>query len=526
MQPQPVPHRVLQDGDQISMSHFTHVLQRYRNVIILTMSILAVGYFVAALALFLLSRTERVTIQRFRLDFEGAGDGHYPNRTKFSVADIVSEPILSRVYKEDGLDQYLSFAEFSRSTFVLEANREFERLAAEYQAKLFDARLSAVDRERLQQEFDLKLQSIVKNEYAIHFSRRVGMQKVPETVARKVLLDILNNWADFQVRQQHVTSYQVSVLTPQILEPSEIERRDLIAGVLVLRGKINRAVENVDLLNTLPSASQARTPSDNVSLEEIRLRLEEIIRFRLEPLVPVIFASRLVPDRPTTVRFLQSQLDYDRRQLQAKQSAVDAARQSLAAYERPSALETTSTSKPEGTKTTGESVTPVLSENFLDRLVTLTSRSQDVLYRQRLIDEYRKSASDTIPLQQAVAYDTEMLNEVHAAGPGGTVTVTRDDVLKQLEGARKEAAQLVGKMNELFQTISKNMTPSAQLFTPTAPPETATMRAYDPIRLALYGLLGLAIALPMIILICLLHNRVREEEAVEMIRESDALNIR
>jgi len=67
-------------------------------------------------------------------------------------------------------------------------------------------------------------------------------------------------------------------------------------------------------------------------------------------------------------------------------------------------------------------------------------------------------------------------------------------------------------MNELFQIVSRNMTPSTQLFTITGPPTTRVVRSITAARLSVVGLLAILIALPLIIVVALLHNRIREEE--------------
>ena len=59
------------------------------------------------------------------------------------------------------------------------------------------------------------------------------------------------------------------------------------------------------------------------------------------------------------------------------------------------------------------------------------------------------------------------------------------------------------------------MTPATQLFTVSAPPVTRTVRSISPTSLALYGVLVMLAAFPVTVVLCLLHNRVREEDAAE-----------
>lgn len=514
----------LESGPEVSLSHFTHTLHNYRNVILLTLAIVALLYAILAMAIYLSTPTLRVTSQAFRLDFEGAGEGRYPNGTKFNIADIINGPTLARVFKDNNLAEYASLGDFSRSVYVLESNRQYETLAAEYEALLADPKLSSVERQRLQGEFEMKRQSIAKNEYAIHLSRSGGVTRIPEPIARKVLLDVLNGWADFAVNQQHVITYDVAVISPSVLTESATRQDDVVARIALLRAKANQAIDTIDVIARLPGARLARTPTDQLSLEEVRLRLEDVVRFDLEPLQALALRSpAVITDRARTAQFLDNQLAYDQRQLQAVERRAQAIRNAIAVYQSPLEGSTTATgdaapqprvqrSQRDGDRTGSEAV-PQLSDTFLDRLMALTSHSGDFEYRQRLADDYRKAAEASIPVQKSVAYDQQLMS-VFAAGDRGA-KLAPAEVQTAVEGIRVNLVQLVGQMNEVFRVISRNMTASTQLFSLTGTPSVRTLRAIDVIRLALYGILLMLIALPLTIIGCMLHNRVREEEAAE-----------
>lgn len=502
----------------ISVSRLVRIVSAYKHVIAIVMLAIALLYTIIAVSIYVLAPSQRISMQQFRLDFEGAGEGKYPNASRFSVTDIVSGPILSRAYRENHLEDYLSFGDFSHSVYVLESNPAYQALAADYQARLSDTRITPIDRERLQQEFDLKKQSIAKNEYAIYFTRRVGRTQVPEPVARKVLLDVLKDWADFAVNQQHVIAYEVSVLSPEILTPSSVEQNDLVIAIAVLRSKVNRVLANIDRIEKLPGARLVRTASDHLSLEETRLRLDDILRFRLEPLLSIVVHSpQATASRTVTIRFLESQLAYDERKLESTQRLADASREALMVYEQPTLPEaaTSELSRPTGAnepQKSGDAIMPQLNDTFLERLMSLTSRASDSKYRQNLVDSYRIAVGETIPLSQAVAYDKLVLNEVKKpVDPGAPIQPA--SARAQIEQARAEIGQMINRMNELFQIVSRNMTPSTQMMTLTGPPTSATLRGANVQRLALYGLLVLLISLPLVIIVCLIHNRVREEES-------------
>jgi len=143
--------------------------------------------------------------------------------------------------------------------------------------------------------------------------------------------------------------------------------------------------------------------------------------------------------------------------------------------------------------------------------------AEDPEFRTRFrseVEAARKAVEEAIPQQQAVTYDTQLLDEVRKS-PNGTARLDPAAAKTEIERSRANVGKMINKMNELFQIVSHNMTPSTQLFTLTGPPVTRTLRSVSSQRLALYGLLVVLIALPAIIVVCLLHNRMREEEEAD-----------
>jgi hypothetical protein len=510
----------------LSVSHFIHVLRAYLPVIVIAMSSVIIGYALIAILLFITSPGQRTTAQPFRLEFQGASEGKLPNGIRFSPSEIVSTPVLLKVYQMDELSRFIKFGDFSRSVFVQESNFTYERLVADYQGRLNDPKLSPIDRERMEKEFDAKRQSISKDDYAVSYARRSGSGDIPESLVRKVLADILNSWSEIVINEQHALDYRVSVLSPQILDQSEVQNNDPIVAIEVLRSKIYQVVDNIEEINKLPAAELVKT-SDRMSLAETRIRLEDIVRFQLEPLVGVARASGLVANPAVTIHFLENQLAYEQRRLKSATAAADAARDALAMYsnEPRTAAENGATFPGQrsrgGMATEGETVMPQISETFLDRLIGLSKQAVDAQYRQKLIDEYHDALAATIPVQEAVTYQTEVLQQMK----GTVATGPRSDraaVDHEIQAATAEVRRLIGKVNEIYRLLSRNLHPSTQLYSQTSPPITRIEHAQTLSRLALYGVALLLATFPIVVLLCLLHNRVKEEERSQIVNRPAA----
>ncbi|HEV3486475.1 MAG TPA: hypothetical protein VG106_13785, partial [Vicinamibacterales bacterium] len=455
--PQHEPRIEAPEPSPVFISHVLHTLRRYLPAIFLSVLAVTVGYMIVAVVVYLRAPSQRVTYQAFRLDFTGATAGQYPNGTKFSSAEIVSAPVLNEVYHANGLNRYMNYSEFVRSLFVQESNRAYEELVADYQARLADTRLTPVDRDRLQRQFQEKRDSLAKNEYALYFVRKDAMASMPDTIVRKVLADVLTTWANKAVNEQHVL-LRMTVLTPKIIDETSFETSEPLIAIHVLRSKIKAVLDNINQLAELPSAELVRTRDrESYSLAEIRLRLEDVVRFRLEPLVALVRSRGQINDHAAVIRFMEAQLAYDERQLLAQQERATAAREALVVYSAQHHAGGEAREAAEGSRgSSGESLAPVLDATFLDRFAELTSRSRDMEFRQMLVNAYRQAVVESIPLEQTVAWEKDALATLRSAAPAATSQAGMASVRAELDQIRAEVRGLIEKTNAIHDALSRH----------------------------------------------------------------------
>jgi len=343
---------------------------------------------------------------------------------------------------------------------------------------------------------------------------------MPEELVRKVLNDVLTEWAGYVVSEQHVLEYRMAVLSPDVVSVTPIDGANPVINIDMLRARALRVRHNADQMRAIPGAVLARTSADAMSLNDITVRLDEIVRFRLEPLTRRVASARL-DDRAETIRFLESQLAFDQRQLESQKGLAEVSRRGLAMYlvgDQTADLPlVTPPESGSGSTPAHETVMPQLSDSFLDRLIQLTASSMDSQYRQKLTDEYRQASLHIVPLQAAVAYHQSILEFVRSGVAGDTIDPQVVD--QQIQATREEVRGLVTRMQEIYRILSVNLNSSTELMTRTGSATTRVARAISVRQLALYGILTAFLTIPLLILLSLIHNRVREEdEATEVIR--------
>jgi hypothetical protein len=498
---------------QFTAAYVARTLRAYRGMIGLIVLAVAVGYLILGILAYLLSPSLRVTSLGFRLEFAGAEKGQYPNGSRFASSEILSTPVLLKTFNQNQLQRFTTYNELASSLYVVESNEAREALAREYQSRLADPRLTSIDRERIQREYELKAGSLTKNQFSLNYARRRG-DSVPDAVAKKVLHDTLRNWADYASNEQHVLEHRVTVLSPDVVAPDVTDTRNPIVNTIILRGNVGRLIENIYELGHLPNAEVTRT-RDGLSLNDISIRLEDAVRYRLDPLVARIAAARL-DDRPETLRFLATQLAYDERMLEMKRVAADTIQQTFSLYvnaqlQMRNAVPAPAPAADEAAKN-GETATimPQINEGFLDRLIQLTARTGDADFRQTLTDEYRKRALLLAPAEAMVAYDRAALESVrNTTGPATQIDAAQ--VEREIATTRTNVRQLAVKVQELHKVISQNLNPATELVTASTP-QTRVHRAVSVKTLFLIGVVLLLISLVVSVLLALVLSRVQAED--------------
>ena len=164
--------------DEISLRPLVRTLWQYRQIIATWTILLAAIFLVGSIFIYVFQPADRQASMEFRLVFDGANDGLYPNNLPFARSEIIATPVLTEVYEANELERYCTYDQFQNGLFILESNRELELLGFEFQTKLEDSQLTPVDRANLEEEFRQRRQALQVPQYVITFLR-----PIPEALA-------------------------------------------------------------------------------------------------------------------------------------------------------------------------------------------------------------------------------------------------------------------------------------------------------------------------------------------------------
>jgi len=515
------------EDDEISLRAYLDALWSYRRFIGAALLAVLVVFIFAAAYLYVSRPTERIATIEFRLLFDGADRNQYPNGTGFSATEIVSTPVLTEVFRANELKRFGRFEDFKDALFIQQSNPEIDLLSSEYQAKLADARLTSVDRARLEEQFRKKREALTDPRFSLALRRHERFSSMPRSLMEKILNDTLSTWARQADERKGATKYNIPMFSQNVLNRSAIEAADYLVGIDMLRAKARRIIDNIDSIAGLPGANVMRTPKEKISLPEVRANLEDIVRFKLEPVIGIVLSEGLSKNPKLLGLYAQGQLFQIKLEREEAAGRVRALQESLREYmaqrlsgsvseARPGAGGAGGTDRGAAGVSSG-SIIPQLGESFLDRLVELSTQTQnsDVSYRQKLTDQIIRESQNQARLDREAAYYDNLSRAVkgmgtHASGSPAIASLVQSRSAEAFDGVSQGMDQLMA----IYQDLSAhNLNPSTLLYTITGPFVERTERSVSVRSILLYGVVVMMLSVVVIPVGCLIHHAFRKEAA-------------
>jgi hypothetical protein len=498
-----------QSDQQDFLAPLITTLSSYRRPLRIGLAVCLAAFVAVAIILRLTLPSEQFGMISFRIEMEGAASGEYPNGTKFSPEEIVATPILMRVYEINDVKRYSDFAPFASAFLIENSSPQRDALIREYQAKLSDTRLTPVDRGGLEAEFQDRLNALNTPEFRLRFRQFSSAQQIPSVLVNKILQDTLRAWAQFAGERKGALSYNIPFMGRGVLSWEQIARKESLTGLDILRLHTMKVLDTLDnVRSTLPGADAIRVGEKRITMEEIRTMLENLLRFSIEPLSNAIVSRGSA--NPVAVRaYIESQVQQGRLERDEVNHRVAGLEQSLQQYSEQftGATGTGASRAPSSSLSRGQanSETLMFGESLLDRLMQMSSRKEEVVYRQRLIDRLITERFLAAKLEREVAY-YEGLSGVR----GASNILSRTAIEQEMKAAYDELSSALDHVITLHnQLVQHNLNPSTVLYTVTLPYTLESFAPFTVRQAFLWGLAFMIVMFFVIVLTEMIYDRVR-----------------
>jgi hypothetical protein len=216
-----------------------------------------------------------------------------------------------------------------------------------------------------------------------------------------------------------------------------------------------------------------------LGLIDVQANLEDLLRFRISPLIGFVRAVGVSKNAALTIQYLKNQLftiNLDRDATQ-KQSTVYA--DSLRSYvtQRPgvSAESAGSATRPSGSGGMGNTpaLIPQLGDSFFDRLIELGTKGDDTLYRQTMVNKSTDVGLTVVDIEKDIAYYQDLISVFEGASKRSDPALKKQflDVFHaRYPKTFEDLLAIIDNVNLLYDTLSQqNLNPTTLLVETTTP---------------------------------------------------------
>lgn len=485
-------------GDEIRIGEFFKPLSAYWRVIALvTTAATALVLIIGGVYLWQWQPTRwEVSVPFTPLFING-----YPNGTGFSSTEVVDRSVLDEVYDTNHLETYCSREEFLGGFFVEATSVELAIIDREYQARLADTRLSAVDRERVQSEYRAKRQSAPIS-YRLAWIRSPACARLPPALGAKILPDVLTTWADNAVNKRNVLQ-QVALLTPAIFAPmKEIQNQPLLNRADMIRSSIDRVVSQLQRIETFSGANAVRMPKSGVTFIQLRQRLQDLMQGYVDPLMIQVAHIGRTEESLQWIQHVYDHTDAERKSAEDRANAYEKALREYSGVQISAPAAGADRSK------SGEAqgLTMQLDRSLFEQLFQLGS--VNAAYRLELTRSMVAARLTVVDFATSVEFYKRLLDTLQRGRGNGALTA--DEAEQRLTAIAREAADLLAQANELFNEFSRSsLLPGTLLYRLEAPPVATTVRSFALRDYALVVLETVILTPVVAAIVALVHYRVR-----------------
>lgn len=519
------------DEDEISLGDLFSTIWRARGRIAVYTLAAGLVIFAIIVGVYFFQEKEYVVKQEFRLEFTGADQNKYPNGLQFSTADILSTEVLDKVYRQNDLGKYMKFSDFKAGLAVFQMNDRLRLLEFEYSQRFSEKNLSMENRQRLEQEFLEKKKALMVPVYSLTFIQGGRAGSIPDNVAAKVLQDILREWSVFAERVKGANKFQLELVSPNVLKKEDIEAEDYLVATDILRVMTRRVSKDLEALAGLPGARVVRVGDQGISLSDLRYRLQDLERFKLNPLLGLIRQTAVSKHPEFTLGYLQNQI-FDLK-LKTEQAAANVAiyENSLNQYIQKSRGSGLSPAQGEGMPGPSSqqgmfsnvpAMIPQFGESFLDSLVQMAQENSDAMFRQTITKNVIDVGLEKVELEFQARFYEDMwtkinlqINGEQAKSDNDAAFLTR--AVERIEKTQQEIfdglMNSIKDLNLLYDSLSRSsLNPDAVLYSVTSPALFSVEKPVSAKRLVMFAVLGMFLCVGVILLTVLVKGSGRGRE--------------
>ena len=337
--------------------------------------------------------------------FEEAEKGQYPNKSPFSIFDLIAPNFLAEIYTLNGLSrQEMPKKKFMHNFRIVPYTPIYKLIIAKYEEILetSNMRTNIGELQMLQDEMRKELNQLQTRAAVLSFRAEWGA--ISQDTAENILLSVPKYWADKMVNEYGVLELDVQMYSPVLFDAYQYEDLDYLVALDKVQTNIRLVSGSVTELLTFPNSQRVTDEKTGYNLLDLQKLIQDIVDYDLNRLSSFIQELGISSHKEAVILYYEHQINKLERDKDYQIEQADLINQTLRDY-------ILQLGNADETRVVRENTVDMVqaSGDFLDRIAELVKQSEDLEYRQNLHDRYIQYKQESARIDYEIAQKQALL---------------------------------------------------------------------------------------------------------------------
>lgn len=393
------------ERDEVDLRKFLSDVWAARKAALCAMIIVTVvyvGFFAFKLVFFPPIMTHSLVID---FAFEEAEKGQYPNKSPFSISDLIAPNFLAEIYTLNELSrQEMPRQKFMHNfrivphipTYTLIARKHDEIL------KTRGIRANIEEIQKLQDDMTKELNQLQSRSAVLSFRSKWGA--IGQESLKYILLSVPKYWANKMVNEYGVLELDVQMYSKVLFDEYQYEALDYLVALDKIQDNIKIVSYSITELLTFPNSQRVTDEKTGYNLLDLQKLVQDIINYDLNRLSSFIQELGISSDKDAVTLYYEHQINKLERDKEYQIQQADLINQTLRDYIQQ-------LGNADETRVVRENTVDMVqaSGDFLDRIAELVKQSEDLEYRQDLHNRYIQYKQESARIDYEIAQKQALL---------------------------------------------------------------------------------------------------------------------
>ena len=387
--------------------------------------------------------------------FSSPEPGQYPNGQAFSANDLIAGNIVRDVYLANSeLQEFASYADFANQLRVDQGFTALGIFESQVVQWADSDRKVTVEQfnERVANYMDVLRQASTRTATVVLDNSKL---KLPENVARKIMVAIPQAWASYAVNNRGVLN-KFPAFSPEAVAV-DVEGQDAFVVINVLDDIARETAEILSEFSAEPGASSFIVPETLISVTDLRTELDLLRKYR------ILLFKNLITNQINSLGsqiggLRQEMMQARLQQLNSRESElvrlITVYEDSIDQFDKLSDRRVPSDSSNPGGTTI---YSPQYNESFVNTMLELGSKLADPEFRKDLISEKISISTELEQVRTEIDLFTDTSTGSQNTLRLETINAELEDIKAQLSAIRDNTVRLINAYNTSLNSNSSSL---------------------------------------------------------------------